>query len=126
MKEQHRHYFSQQGLMNLKKDIELVFVIGADHKLVKKVSRLFAKCPGRQDHNHSLVISPNINLWYCYGSCHRSGSIVDWAMAAQRLKLLEALVKLAEQCPFLAQKGPLGQPEGWPFIPLLAAIADGL
>lgn len=111
MKEQHKHYFSQQGLLNLKKDIELVFVIGAEHKLVKKGSRFFAKCPMHQDQNHSLVISPKYNLWYCYGACHRGGSIVDWVMASQRLKLVEALAKLAELYPFLAQKGQLGQPE---------------
>lgn len=108
MNEQQKHYFSQEGLQNLKTDIELVFVIGADHKLVKKGSRFFAKCPMHQDQKHSLVISPKKNMWYCFGDCKRGGTIVDWVMASQRLKLVEALAFLAEQYPFLAQKGQVG------------------
>lgn len=108
MNEKQKHYFSQEGLLNLKKDIELVFVIGADHKLVKKGSRFFAKCPMHQDQKHSLVISPKKNMWFCFGACKRGGTIVDWFMASQRLKLVEALAKLAELYPFLAQKGQQG------------------
>ena len=105
MNEQQEHYFSQEGLQNLKADIDLVFVIGADHKLVKKGKRFFARCPIHSDDNLSLVISPKKNLWYCFGACRRGGSIVDWVMASEKLKLVVALAVLAERYPFLAQKG---------------------
>jgi len=105
MNETQKHYSSQEGLQKLKTDIDLVFVIGADHKLVKKGSRFFARCPLHADDNHSLVISPKKNLWYCFGNCRRGGSIIDWVVQSEKLKVVEAMALLAERYPFLAQKG---------------------
>ena len=39
IQEQNKHYFSKTGLQALKSDIELVFAIGAEIKLLKKGKR---------------------------------------------------------------------------------------
>ena len=109
--DQEKHYFSQTGLQNLKRDINLVFAIGAEIQLMKKGQRFFANCPLHGDTNQSLVISSKKNLWYCFGDCKKGGSIVDWVMAYERLKLVDALAVLAERYPFLAQKGQVGKQE---------------
>ncbi|MCB1201887.1 MAG: hypothetical protein KDK41_14660 [Leptospiraceae bacterium] len=130
--EQEKNYFSQQGLADLKSDIELVFAIGTEIKLLKKGKRFYGRCPMCDYEKHSLepvceaaaysklhsesfeqklslVISPKKNLWFCFGDCKKGGSIVDWVMSYEKLKLIEALAVLAERYPFLAQKGQLGK-----------------
>jgi len=103
-----KKYFSQSSLQTLKQDIDLVFAIGEKVNLIKKGKRFFGKCPIHKGSSNSLVVSPKKNLWYCFGGCKNGGSIVDWVMATEGLRLVEALSFLAEQYPFLAQKGQLG------------------
>ena len=107
--ENQKHYFSQTGLQSLKSDIELVFAIGTEVKLLQKGKRFFGRCPLHNDHDKSLVISPKKNLWYCFGDCKKGGSILDWVMAYEKLKMVEAMAVLAERYPFLAQKGQAGK-----------------
>jgi DNA primase len=106
--EKQKHYFSQTGLQNLKSDIDLASAIGAKVKLTRKGTRFFGNCPFHNDKDNSLVISPKKNLWYCFGGCKKGGSIIDWVMAYEKLKLVEALADLAERYPFLAQRGQMG------------------
>jgi DNA primase len=35
---------------------------------------LLGLCPFHDDHEPSLVISPDKNLWHCLGACQRGGS----------------------------------------------------
>ena len=66
--EKQKHYFSTSGVQNLKNDIDLVFAIGAEIKLLKKSTRFFGCCPLHNDKDYSLVISPNARLRALYGN----------------------------------------------------------
>ena len=104
-----KYYFSQTGLHNLKSDIDLVFAIGTEIKLLQKGKRFFGRCPLHDDNDKTLVISAKKNLWYCFGDCKKGGSILDWVMGYEKLKMVEAMAVLAERYPFLAQKGQAGK-----------------
>lgn len=107
--EKEKHYFSQMGLQTLKSDVDLVFAIRAETKLLRKGKRFFGRCPLHESNEPTLVISSQKNLWYCFGPCKKGGSLVDWVMHKEKLRFIEALAFLAEQYPFLAQKGQVGK-----------------
>src|SRR5450759_4263820 len=44
---------------------------------------LFGLCPFHDDHEPSLVITPEKNLWHCLGACQAGGTVIDWVMKAE-------------------------------------------
>ncbi len=54
---------------------------------------LIGLCPFHDDHEPSLVVSPEKNLWHCLGACQSGGSVIDLIFPRLRghgVKLLEA------------------------------------
>lgn len=37
-------------------------------------------CPFHDDHEPSLVVSPDKNLWNCLGRCQQGGDVIAWVM----------------------------------------------
>ncbi len=52
---------------------------------------LLGLCPFHDDHEPSLVISPNKNLWHCLGACQAGGSVIDWVMKMQGVSFRHAV-----------------------------------
>ena len=56
-------------------------------------------CPFHDDHQPSLVISPEKNLWHCLGRCQQGGSVIDWVMKAEGVSFRHAVELLRNDLP---------------------------
>jgi len=64
---------------------------------------LLGLCPFHDDHEPSLVISPEQNLWHCLGACQAGGSVIDWVMRSEGVSFRHAAeLLLADYQPSLA------------------------
>ena len=90
------------GVMNdtvseVKKRIEIVDFIGSFIN-VKKTGRNFkAVCPFHQEKTPSFVISPERQIWHCFGACSEGGDVIKFLMKWENLTFYEALKELAEK-----------------------------
>ncbi|RAT40460.1 DNA primase, partial [Lonsdalea populi] len=50
-------------------------------------------CPFHQEKTPSCVLSPEKNLYHCFG-CNAGGSVLDWVMQTERLSLRKAVERL--------------------------------
>ena len=51
-------------------------------------------CPFHDDHEPSLVITPETNLWHCFGACNSGGSVIDFLMKLENISFRHAIEKL--------------------------------
>jgi DNA primase len=51
-------------------------------------------CPFHDDHEPSLVITPETNLWHCFGACNSGGSVIDFLMKLENISFRHAVEKL--------------------------------
>ena len=63
---------------------------------------LVGLCPFHDDHEPSLVISPEKNLWHCLGACQQGGSVIDWVMKVNGVSFRHAVELLREGLSSLA------------------------
>ena len=52
---------------------------------------LLGLCPFHDDHEPSLVITPEKNLWHCLGACQAGGTVIDWVMKAEGVSFRHAV-----------------------------------
>jgi DNA primase len=70
-------------LERLKREVSVERLAEARGVKLRRHGRdLIGLCPFHEDHEPSLVISPEKNLWHCLGACQAGGSVVDWVMKA--------------------------------------------
>jgi DNA primase catalytic core len=75
-------------------------------KLKRHGADLIGLCPFHDDHEPSLVISPQKNLWNCLGACGKGGSVIDWVMRAESVSFRHAVELLRrEHLPLVARPG---------------------
>ncbi|WP_416054222.1 CHC2 zinc finger domain-containing protein, partial [Pectobacterium parmentieri] len=71
-------------------------------------------CPFHQEKTPSMVISPDKNLYHCFG-CDAGGSVLDWVMKTENLSLPHTVDKLRRELGSVPAAEPL---------PPVADIAD--
>ncbi len=75
-------------------------------KLKRHGADLVGLCPFHDDHEPSLVISPQKNLWNCLGACGKGGSVIDWVMCAESVSFRHAVELLRrEHLPLAVHPG---------------------
>jgi DNA primase catalytic core len=90
-------------LERLKRDVAVARLAEARGVKLQRVgSDLKGLCPFHDDHEPSLVISPERNLWHCLGACQAGGSVVDWVMRAEAMSFRHAVEWLRGQAPAAA------------------------
>lgn len=86
----------QRELDELKRNVSLATLAGSQgHKLRKQGRDLVLLCPFHQEKTPSCVISPEKNLYHCFG-CGAAGSVVDWMMKTENFSLPKAVLRLRE------------------------------
>jgi hypothetical protein len=61
--------------------------------------------PFHDDHEPSLVITPEKNLWHCLGACQQGGSVIDWVMKAEGVSFRHAVELLRAEEVRSAESG---------------------
>lgn len=81
----------------IKKKIDIIDFLGS-YIQVKKTGRNFkALCPFHQEKTASFVVSPERQIWHCFGSCGDGGDIFKFLMKWDNITFSEALIELARK-----------------------------
>uniref|UniRef100_UPI0036DB127B CHC2 zinc finger domain-containing protein n=1 Tax=Photorhabdus sp. RM322S TaxID=3342825 RepID=UPI0036DB127B len=104
-------------LQHLKTAVSLVAVAEQQgRKLIKRGKDYVLLCPFHQEKTPSMVLSPEKNLYHCFG-CNEGGSVLDWVMKTESLSLRHA----AERLRALLGENPAVKPLVAPSEPALLA-----
>lgn len=91
----------EADIQRLKDEVAVVRLAEASGLALKKSGKDFvARCPFHADDTASLVITPEKNLWHCFG-CGAAGGPLDWVMKTQGVSFRHA-VELLRSDPSLA------------------------
>lgn len=83
-------------LEQLKREVSLLKVAHSQgHKLKRQGKDYVALCPFHTEKTPSCVISPEKNLYHCFG-CNAAGSVLDWLQHTENLTYPQTLVRLRE------------------------------
>ncbi|WJM81107.1 DNA primase [Pectobacterium brasiliense] len=105
----------ESELQHLKAAVPLVDVVRSQGRQVFKRGKDYVVlCPFHQEKTPSCVISPEKNLYHCFG-CDAGGSVLDWVMKTEGLSLHRAVDRL---------RGELGVVPAAAPLPPVADIAD--
>lgn len=81
----------------VKSKIDLVDFLSS-YITLKKAGRNFkAPCPFHQEKTPSFVVSPERQIWHCFGSCNEGGDVIRFLMKWENITFFEALRDLAEK-----------------------------
>lgn len=78
----------------IKSRLDLVDTIGSYIKIEKSGLNFKACCPFHNEKTPSFYISPQKNIWHCFG-CQKSGDLIAFVMEIEKMEFLEALNLLA-------------------------------
>lgn len=93
----------EQEIERLKREVSLQCLVeGAGIVLKMHGKDYLGLCPFHDDHEPSLVVSPEKNLWHCLGACGEGGDVIAWAMKRERVSFRHAVEILQGDTPALA------------------------
>jgi len=88
-----------ESIENLKSIVDVVDVVGNYLQLKKKGSNYTTTCPFHNEKTPSFVVSPNKQMYHCFG-CGASGDSIKFMMEYEKLSYPEAIEKLANMYNF--------------------------
>ena len=88
--------FPQEWMDELLSKNEITEVVSSYVTLKPKGRKLWACCPLHGEKTPSFTVSPDKQLFYCFG-CHAGGTVIQFIMDMEHLTFLEAVKLLAER-----------------------------
>jgi len=95
--------FPQSFMDELTARSDIVDVVGSYVHLTRKGSNLFGLCPFHSEKTGSFSVSPDKQIYYCFG-CKRGGGVINFIMEEENLPFPDAV-------RFLAKRAGLEVPE---------------
>lgn len=83
-------------ILEIQRKVNIVDVIGEYLPLEQKGKNYFAICPFHDDHNPSMSISPEKQIYTCF-VCGASGNVFNFVMNYDNISFTEAVIKVAEK-----------------------------
>lgn len=80
----------------IKNKINIVEFVGKRVNLKKAGRNYKGLCPFHQEKTPSFVVSPERQIWHCFGSCGTGGDVIGFLMKLDNLTFIEALKDLAD------------------------------
>ncbi|MDR0469124.1 MAG: DNA primase [Peptococcaceae bacterium] len=84
---------------NLRRQADIVEVIGSYISLKKQGQNYSGLCPFHQEKTPSFIVSQVKQIYHCFG-CHKGGNVYSFLMEHDGLSFQEAAEKLAARCGF--------------------------
>lgn len=81
----------------IKAKLDIVEFIGRYVTLKKAGRHYTGLCPFHSEKSPSFVVTPERDMWYCFGACHEGGDAIAFFMKWENLTFYEALKELGEQ-----------------------------
>ena len=88
--------YPQTFIDDLKRQADIVRVVGDYVQLKKKGANWMACCPFHKEKTPSFSVSPAKEIFYCFG-CHKGGSVFNFVMEMERIAFPEAIKLVAEK-----------------------------
>ena len=89
-------YYSDELIEEVRSRNDIVDVIGSYVRLKKKGSTYFGLCPFHNEKTPSFSVSPNKQMYYCFG-CGAGGNVITFLMEYENYTFPEALEVLANR-----------------------------
>ncbi len=81
----------------IRERVDIVSFI-SEYVPLKKMGRNFkANCPFHNEKTPSFVVSPERQIWHCFGGCGKGGDVYTFLMEYENLEFVEALRILAKR-----------------------------
>ena len=89
--------FSKEAVEELKSQIDIVDVIGRSVQLKRAGANYKGLCPFHNEKTPSFIVSPQKQIFTCFGGCGASGDVVSFVKRYYNLDFNEAVEKLANE-----------------------------
>lgn len=105
-------YYSDELIEEIRSGNDIVDVISGYVRLTKKGSTYFGLCPFHNEKTPSFSVSPNKQMYYCFG-CGAGGNVITFLMEYENYTFPEALEVLANRIGVELPKQELSAEQKW-------------
>lgn len=98
-------YYADNIIEDIRNGNDIVEIIGSYISLQQRGGKYFGLCPFHREHTPSFSVSPDEQLYYCFG-CNASGNVYSFIMQMENYDFVDAVKFLADRINYvLPEKG---------------------